>query len=138
MDAAVFRRSSMPDSIGVSMNSMMDIYALLQEQPLLQYQRFAIASRVHSAETVTIPPLTQLIGMEAARRIRGRDSGVSVKIVAITASARASDRQAVTSAGLDDITIKPPPGRTIRLQGASSMCALLFLENGGTEARQRA
>jgi CheY-like chemotaxis protein len=51
--------------------------------------------------------LPELSGMEATRRIRGLDGGEEVKIVAITASAFASEREAVVSAGFDDFAFKP-------------------------------
>ncbi|MCX6629183.1 MAG: ATP-binding protein, partial [Candidatus Solibacter sp.] len=46
-------------------------------------------------------------GTEATRQIRGLEGGADVKIVAITASAYASDREAVVSAGFDDFAFKP-------------------------------
>ena len=51
--------------------------------------------------------MPQLNGMEATRRIRALDGGTEVKVVAITASAYASDREAVIRAGFDDFTLKP-------------------------------
>jgi CheY-like chemotaxis protein len=46
-------------------------------------------------------------GIEAARQIRGLDGGLQVKIVAITASAFAHQREEVLAAGLDDFVRKP-------------------------------
>jgi CheY-like chemotaxis protein/two-component sensor histidine kinase len=46
-------------------------------------------------------------GLEAARRIRELEGGREVKIVAVTASAFASQRHEVLSAGLDDFLRKP-------------------------------
>jgi ligand-binding sensor domain-containing protein/signal transduction histidine kinase/CheY-like chemotaxis protein len=46
-------------------------------------------------------------GMEAAREIRALDGGLQVKIVAISASAFAQQRQEVLAAGLDDFVRKP-------------------------------
>ena len=46
-------------------------------------------------------------GKEATRRIRALDGGVEVKIVAVTASAFASDREELLAAGVDDFVRKP-------------------------------
>jgi len=46
-------------------------------------------------------------GIEAAREIRSLDGGLRVKIVAITASAFAHQREEVLAAGLDDFVRKP-------------------------------
>ena len=46
-------------------------------------------------------------GVEAARRIRALDGGREVKIVAVTASVFASERQSVLAAGIDDFVRKP-------------------------------
>jgi CheY-like chemotaxis protein len=46
-------------------------------------------------------------GVEAAKRIRSHDSGKDVKIVAVTASAFATQRDDVLAAGLDDFLRKP-------------------------------
>jgi len=46
-------------------------------------------------------------GLEAAREIRAMDGGIQVKIVAISASAFAQQRQEVLAAGLDDFVRKP-------------------------------
>jgi signal transduction histidine kinase/CheY-like chemotaxis protein len=46
-------------------------------------------------------------GMEAAREIRALDGGRQVKIVALTASAFAQQREDVLAAGLDDFVRKP-------------------------------
>jgi CheY-like chemotaxis protein len=46
-------------------------------------------------------------GLEAAREIRAMDGGLQVKIVAISASAFAQQRQDVLAAGLDDFVRKP-------------------------------
>jgi CheY-like chemotaxis protein len=46
-------------------------------------------------------------GLEATRRIRQLEGGEKVKIVAVTASAFASQRDEVLSAGLDDFLRKP-------------------------------
>jgi CheY-like chemotaxis protein len=46
-------------------------------------------------------------GLEAARRIRATQGGEHVKIVAITASAFARDREKVLAAGMDDLVRKP-------------------------------
>lgn len=46
-------------------------------------------------------------GLEAAREIRALDGGLQVKIVAITASAFAQQREEVLAAGLDDFIRKP-------------------------------
>ena len=46
-------------------------------------------------------------GMEATRKIRSLEGGRQVKIVALTASAFAQQREDVLSAGLDDFLRKP-------------------------------
>jgi len=46
-------------------------------------------------------------GKEATRRIRALDGGTEVKIVAVTASAFASDREELLAAGVDDFVRKP-------------------------------
>jgi CheY-like chemotaxis protein len=46
-------------------------------------------------------------GKEATRRIRTLDGGAEVKIVAVTASAFASDREELLAAGVDDFVRKP-------------------------------
>jgi CheY-like chemotaxis protein len=46
-------------------------------------------------------------GMEAARKIRALDGGRHVKIIALTASAFAQQREEVLAAGLDDFLRKP-------------------------------
>ena len=46
-------------------------------------------------------------GKEAVRRIRAMDGGLEVKIVAVTASAYASDREEVLAAKVDDFVLKP-------------------------------
>jgi CheY-like chemotaxis protein len=46
-------------------------------------------------------------GKEATRRIRALKGGVEVKIVAVTASAFASDREELLAAGVDDFVRKP-------------------------------
>jgi CheY-like chemotaxis protein len=46
-------------------------------------------------------------GLEAAREIRSLDGGRQVKIVALTASAFAQQREEVLAAGLDDFVRKP-------------------------------
>jgi signal transduction histidine kinase/CheY-like chemotaxis protein len=46
-------------------------------------------------------------GLEAAKRIRSLDAGRDVKIVAVTASAFATQREDVLAAGLDDFLRKP-------------------------------
>ncbi len=51
--------------------------------------------------------LPQLSGMEATRRIRQLDGGAAAKIAAITATASASERDAVLRRGFDDCTFKP-------------------------------
>jgi CheY-like chemotaxis protein len=51
--------------------------------------------------------LPRLGGLEAARRIRASEGGPIVKIVAVTASAFASQREEVLAAGLDDFLRKP-------------------------------
>ncbi len=51
--------------------------------------------------------LPVLGGLEAARRIRKLEGGGEVKIVAVTASAFASEREEVLAAGLDDFLRKP-------------------------------
>jgi DNA-binding response OmpR family regulator len=51
--------------------------------------------------------LAQLSGTEATRRIRQLDGGTETKIAAITASASASEREGVRSAGFDDFAFKP-------------------------------
>jgi signal transduction histidine kinase/CheY-like chemotaxis protein len=48
-----------------------------------------------------------LSGLEAARQIRRREGGRDVKIVAVTASAFASQRAEVLAAGFDDFVRKP-------------------------------
>jgi signal transduction histidine kinase/ligand-binding sensor domain-containing protein/CheY-like chemotaxis protein len=52
-------------------------------------------------------------GMEATRRIRELEGGGEVKIVAITASAYASERETVMAAGMDDFLLKPCRRREI-------------------------
>lgn len=51
--------------------------------------------------------LAALSGLEAARQIRRMEGGRSVKIVAVTASAFASQRAGVLAAGFDDFLRKP-------------------------------
>ena len=51
--------------------------------------------------------LPVLSGLEAARRIRELEGGDEVKIVAVTASAFASEREEVIAAGFDDFLRKP-------------------------------
>lgn len=51
--------------------------------------------------------LPGITGVEAALRIRSRDAGDRVKIVAVTSSAFLTERDAVLSAGLDDFLRKP-------------------------------
>ena len=51
--------------------------------------------------------LPQLSGTEATRRIRQLDGGRQVKIVALTASAFAQQREELLAAGLDDLLRKP-------------------------------
>jgi CheY-like chemotaxis protein len=51
--------------------------------------------------------LPVLGGVEAAKRIRELEGGRGVKIVAVTASASASQREEVLAAGLDDFLRKP-------------------------------
>jgi CheY-like chemotaxis protein len=51
--------------------------------------------------------LPQLNGADATRRIRQLEGGADVKIVAITASAYASERDGVMRAGFDDFASKP-------------------------------
>ena len=51
--------------------------------------------------------LPQSSGMEATRRIRQLDGGAAAKIAAITATASASERDAVLRRGFDDCTFKP-------------------------------
>ena len=51
--------------------------------------------------------MPQLNGTEAMGRIRASDGGTEVKVVAITASVYASDREAVIRAGFDDVALKP-------------------------------
>jgi signal transduction histidine kinase/CheY-like chemotaxis protein len=46
-------------------------------------------------------------GMEAVRRIRALNGGAKVKVAAVTASAFASEREAVLAAGVDDFVRKP-------------------------------
>jgi signal transduction histidine kinase/CheY-like chemotaxis protein len=46
-------------------------------------------------------------GIEAVRRIRTSNGGMEVKIAAVTASAFASEREAVVAAGVDDFVRKP-------------------------------
>jgi signal transduction histidine kinase/ligand-binding sensor domain-containing protein/CheY-like chemotaxis protein len=46
-------------------------------------------------------------GIEAMQKIRGLEGGGGVKIAAITASAYASEREAVMAAGMDDFLLKP-------------------------------
>jgi signal transduction histidine kinase/DNA-binding response OmpR family regulator len=57
--------------------------------------------------------LPVLGGLEAARRIRQRDGGQEVKIVAVTASAFASQRDEVLAVGMDDFLRKPYRSREI-------------------------
>jgi CheY-like chemotaxis protein len=52
-------------------------------------------------------------GMEAARRIRQLEGGQEVKIVAVTASTFASQRDEVLGAGMDDFLRKPYRSREI-------------------------
>jgi signal transduction histidine kinase/CheY-like chemotaxis protein len=52
-------------------------------------------------------------GLEAAKSIRAMESGSEVKIVAVTASAFASEREQVLAAGLDDLLRKPYRPREI-------------------------
>jgi signal transduction histidine kinase/CheY-like chemotaxis protein len=51
--------------------------------------------------------LPVLSGIEAARRIRRLEGGTEVRIVAVTASAFASQRKEVLAAGMDDFLRKP-------------------------------
>jgi signal transduction histidine kinase/DNA-binding response OmpR family regulator len=51
--------------------------------------------------------LPRLSGLEAAKRIRASEGGQNVKIVAVTASAFATQREEVLAAGLDDFLRKP-------------------------------
>jgi CheY-like chemotaxis protein len=46
-------------------------------------------------------------GFEAARRIRGLDGGLEVKIAAVTASVFAGERSEVLAVGFDDFVRKP-------------------------------
>jgi len=57
--------------------------------------------------------LPGLGGLEAAKRIRELEGGSEVKIVAVTASAFASEREQVLAAGLDDFLRKPYRPREI-------------------------
>jgi signal transduction histidine kinase/CheY-like chemotaxis protein len=57
--------------------------------------------------------LPVLGGLEAARRIRKLEGGREVKIVAVTASAFASEREEVIAAGFDDFLRKPYRPREI-------------------------
>jgi CheY-like chemotaxis protein/two-component sensor histidine kinase len=57
--------------------------------------------------------MPEMTGMEAVRVIRGLNGGQSVRIAAITASAFASDREAVLAAGMDDFLIKPYHNRDV-------------------------
>ena len=57
--------------------------------------------------------LPDISGLEAARRIREMQGGREVKIVAVTASAFASQRDEVLAAGLDDFLRKPYRPREI-------------------------
>ena len=57
--------------------------------------------------------LPVLSGLEAARRIRELDGGREVRIVAVTASASASQREEVLATGLDDFLRKPYRPREI-------------------------
>ena len=51
--------------------------------------------------------LPLMSGLEAAREIRALDGGRQVRIVALTASAFAQQREEVLAAGLDDFLRKP-------------------------------
>ncbi len=51
--------------------------------------------------------LPQLNGTDATRQIRALDEGMDVKIVGITASAYASEREGAINGGFDDLTFKP-------------------------------
>ncbi len=51
--------------------------------------------------------MPQMDGLEACRRIRARESGVHLPIVAMTAAALAEDREAARAAGMDDYLAKP-------------------------------
>jgi len=51
--------------------------------------------------------LPVMSGREATRRIRALDGGREVKIVALTASAYASEREEILAAGVDDFILKP-------------------------------
>jgi CheY-like chemotaxis protein len=57
--------------------------------------------------------LPVLSGLEAARRIRQLEGGAALKIVAVTASAFASQRDEVLAAGFDDFLRKPYRPREI-------------------------
>ncbi len=69
-------------------------------------------------------------GLEAAREIRALEGGRQVKIVALTASAFARQREEVLAAGLDDFVRKPyRPGGDLRLYGPPPGRAL-FIQGG--------
>jgi CheY-like chemotaxis protein len=46
-------------------------------------------------------------GHEATRRLRERDSGRQLPVIALTAAALVSERQAAMGAGMDDFLTKP-------------------------------
>jgi CheY-like chemotaxis protein len=57
--------------------------------------------------------MPDMSGAEATQRIRAMEGGREVKIAAITASALASDREQLMTAGMDDFILKPYHGAEI-------------------------
>jgi signal transduction histidine kinase/CheY-like chemotaxis protein len=77
--------------------------------------------------------LPVLNGMEATKRIRMLDGGRDVKIVAVTASAFASQREDVIAAGFDDFLRKPYRSREIFGCMARHLCVEFRYGSPGRE-----
>ena len=74
-------------------------------------------------------------GKEATRHIRALDGGQDVKIVAVTASAFASDREEVLAAGIDDFIRKPFQSSEIYNCMARHLGLRLIYDNQSREER---
>jgi CheY-like chemotaxis protein len=58
--------------------------------------------------------MPNMSGYEATRALRGRDRGARVPIIALTAAALVTERQAAFDAGMDDFLTKPIDAAKLR------------------------